>query len=73
MRRAQILLTLVVITAALNRARGADVTLSEPLTLDVLVAYARAHNPEIRAAEARWRAALARPAQAGALPDPMLN
>jgi len=47
--------------------------LGDPLKLDVAIAYARAHNPEIRAAEARWRAAQARPSQAGALPDPMVD
>jgi cobalt-zinc-cadmium efflux system outer membrane protein len=47
--------------------------LGDPLTLDAVVGYARQHNPEIRAAVAKWHAAEARPAQAGALPDPMVD
>jgi cobalt-zinc-cadmium efflux system outer membrane protein len=47
--------------------------LADPLTLDTVVGYARQHNPEIRAAVAKWHAAEARPAQAGSLPDPMLD
>jgi len=47
--------------------------LGGPLTLDSVVGYARQHNPEIRAAVAKWHAAEARPAQAGSLPDPMLD
>ena len=44
---------------------------SEVLRLPELVEYAREHNPQIKAAEKRWRAAQARPSQAGSLPDPM--
>ncbi len=47
--------------------------LGDPLSLDAVVGYARQHNPEIRAAAAKWHAAEARPAQAGALPDPMVD
>lgn len=47
--------------------------LADPPTLDAVIAYARQHNPEIRAAAAKWQAAQARPAQAGALPDPMVD
>lgn len=47
--------------------------LADHLTLDTVVGYARQHNPEIRAAVAKWHAAEARPAQAGSLPDPMLD
>ena len=47
--------------------------LSDPLTLDAAIAYARAHNPEIGAARARQHAAHARPTQVGALPDPMID
>jgi outer membrane protein TolC len=47
--------------------------LGKALKLDAVIAYAREHNPEIRAAHERRRAAQARPAQAGALPDPMLD
>ena len=57
---------------ALCRATEGD-TLGEPLKLDAVIAYARQHNPEIRAAAARQRAAQARPAQVGALPDPMVE
>lgn len=53
---------------------GADgAELGDPLTLDAVIACARQQNPEIRAATARWQAAQARPAQAGALPDPMVD
>ena len=55
------------------RARADGAALDEPLTLDAVVAYARQHNPEIRAATAKWSVAQARPAQAGALPDPMVD
>jgi outer membrane protein TolC len=58
--------------AAAGSAAETD-ELGDPLTLDAVIAYARTHNPEIRAAEARWRAAQARPAQAGTLPDPMVD
>jgi len=47
--------------------------LGDPLALAAAVAYARQHNAEIRAAAARWQAATARPAQQGALPDPMVD
>jgi cobalt-zinc-cadmium efflux system outer membrane protein len=47
--------------------------LGERLTLEAVIAYARQQNPEIRAAAAKWQAAQARPAQAGALPDPMVE
>ncbi|MGD9691935.1 MAG: TolC family protein [Phycisphaerales bacterium] len=42
-------------------------------TLDQLVAYAWATSPEVRAAEQRWLAAQARPAQEGSLPDPKVD
>jgi len=42
-------------------------------TLDQLVAYAWATSPEARAAEQRWLAAQARPAQEGSLPDPKID
>ena len=56
-----------------TRGVAEDAVLGDPLTLNAVVAYARAHNPEIRAAYAGSRAAQARPAQAGTLPDPMLD
>jgi outer membrane protein TolC len=46
---------------------------AQRLDLNVLIQEALAHNPEIRAAEQRYRAAQARPSQAGSLPDPMLE
>ncbi len=42
-------------------------------SLDHLVKLALENNPEIKAAERRWRAAEARPAQVSTLPDPMLS
>jgi outer membrane protein, heavy metal efflux system len=61
-------------TATGRAATDADSDeLGDPLRLAAVVAYARRQNPEIRAAAARWRAAQARPAQAGALPDPMVD
>src|SRR5262245_53507418 len=45
----------------------------QPLELSALVQEALAHNPEIQAAQQRYRAALARPSQAGSLPDPMIE
>lgn len=46
---------------------------AERISLEALVAHARMHNPEIQAAEQRYRAAQARPSQAGSLPDPMVE
>ncbi|HVO27280.1 MAG TPA: TolC family protein [Candidatus Margulisiibacteriota bacterium] len=62
---------LVVVPAAFCGADDDD--LGGPLKLDTVVAYARQHNPEIRAAVSKWHAAEARPAQAGSLPDPMVD
>jgi len=42
-------------------------------TLDELLRFAAEHNPGVRAAALRWRAALERVPQAEALPDPRLN
>jgi len=65
----------LVVTALMSAAvcRAADDGLGDPLSLASVVAYARQHNPEIRAALARAGVAAARPAQAGALPDPMID
>ncbi len=74
MRR--ILFTYLVLTLVIDASRvraDEQPELSDPLTLDAAVAYARAHNPEIRAARARQHAAQARPTQVGALPDPTLD
>jgi len=74
MRRARTILAVTVLLAvpAWSGAEDHD-ELGDPLTLGAAVAYARRHSAEIRAAEAKWRAAQARPAQAGSLPDPMLD
>lgn len=45
----------------------------QAVELGRLRAYALANNPEIKAAEQRWRAAQARPSQEGSLPDPLVN
>lgn len=45
----------------------------DALTLPSLIATARAESPEIRAAEARYRAMAERPAQEGTLPDPSVG
>jgi outer membrane protein, heavy metal efflux system len=47
--------------------------LAASVDLPGITAYARANNPEIRAMEQRWRAAQARPSQAGSLPDPTVS
>jgi cobalt-zinc-cadmium efflux system outer membrane protein len=74
MRRAfDICAVLVLLTAPLVCPAADSGELGDPLKLAAVVEYARRHNPEIQAAEARWRAAQARPAQAGALPDPMID
>ena len=41
-----------------------------PLLMEKVVAFALANNPQIAAAEERWRAALNRPAVVSALPNP---
>src|SRR5574337_1905422 len=68
---------LIAVAAALcapARSRGADdEKFREPIGLADLIAYARQNNPEIRAAQEKWRAAQARPSQAGSLPDPMVD
>lgn len=57
---------LAITAAPTTRADAAD-------PLDSLLREAYAQSPELRAAHARWDAALARPAQARALPDPTLG
>ncbi|MEW6145947.1 MAG: TolC family protein [Thermodesulfobacteriota bacterium] len=42
-------------------------------TLDSLINEARQNNPEIKAANAKWRASTKRPSQEGTLPDPMIG
>ncbi len=74
MRRAGFVLVFLTLFTAPALCRGADPEwLGDPLKLDALIAYAREHNPEIRASASRWQAAQARPSQAGSLPDPMLD
>ncbi len=43
------------------------------LVLNVLIKEAIQNNPDLRAAERRWQASLARIPQAGALPDPVVS
>ena len=45
---------------------------SSPLTLDAAVATALRDNAQLKSLRARWEAMLERPAQTGALPNPML-
>lgn len=73
MRRVAILLALTTVLAPGATHGADDDQLGNPLKLDAVVAYTRQHNPEIRAADSRWRAAQARPSQAGTLPEPMVD
>jgi cobalt-zinc-cadmium efflux system outer membrane protein len=73
MRRVCCLLVIAASMTAAAVGRADDDGLGDPLTLAAVVAYARQHNPEIHAAASRAGAAAARPAQAGALPDPMVD
>jgi outer membrane protein TolC len=43
-----------------------------PVSLENLIAQARAANPQLRAARAQWEAATKRPSQEGSLPDPRI-
>lgn len=54
-------------------AQPSDGNLPSPIDLGWAVERARTHNPEIQAADARWRAMQERPPQEGALPDPALT
>lgn len=54
------------------RSIGVPSTLSGPLAVDVLVAHALAHNPEVRAARLTAQALGTRVPQVRSLPDPML-
>jgi cobalt-zinc-cadmium efflux system outer membrane protein len=73
MRRIRHLFIAMACATAAGPAWAGDDLASDPLRVDVLVAEARRSNPEIRAAEAQWLAARARPVQAATLPDPMLE
>ena len=50
-----------------------SLTAGEVLTLDSLIEETRQNNPEIKAANARWKASTKRPTQEGTLPDPMIG
>ena len=50
-----------------------SLTAGEVLTLDSLIEEARQNNPEIKAANTRWKASTKRPTQEGSLPDPMIG
>lgn len=70
-------LVAMLIAAPAIQAEGGPVSpsaggmnLGEESTLDDYLAYAALHNPGLQAAFERWKAALARVGQAGALPDP---
>jgi outer membrane protein TolC len=52
---------------------GADQTSEPALDLEQLLQEARQNNPGIQAAASRWEAMREKPAQAGALDDPMLS
>jgi len=56
-----------------HSGEGEAVFLHETLSLDAVLTYAQEHNPTIRAACARVRAAQERPAQVSALDDPMFT
>jgi outer membrane protein TolC len=51
----------------------AEPAIDEGTSLGALLLHAQRANPELRAAFERWRAALARVPQAGALPEPRLS
>ena len=73
MRRVRTVLAVtVLIVPVLCRAQESG-ELDDRLKLGAAIAYARRHNPEIAAAEAKWHAAQARPSQEGSLADPMIN
>ncbi len=61
----------IVIVLALA-SLGAGDPLRDPLTLSSALDAARARNPDIRAADARYQAMRERPIQEGTLPDPSL-
>ncbi len=56
-----------------NPPKAADQPKEEPIRLDSLVAELLRSNPELQAARKRYEAALTRPAQASALPDPRIT
>ncbi len=64
-------LFLLVFFSGINFVYGQNHTKS--ISLDSLIQEAQKHNPAIKAAERRWRAALQRPVQVSTLPDPMFS
>lgn len=68
-----VVLCVLIRTAPLVAREQDQDTFAERISLEALVAHAHTHNPEIQAAEQRYRAAQARPSQAGSLPDPMIE
>jgi outer membrane protein, heavy metal efflux system len=56
-----------------NPSRSADQTKQESMKLDSLVEDLLRSNPELQAARKRYEAALTRPSQASALPDPRIT
>lgn len=65
-----ILPVLLIMLFVSHRAGAEDTSPAE--SVDALVGYAIAHNPEIAASEARWKMFTGRIAQARSLDDPML-
>lgn len=61
--------TIAIITLLISSAFAEDAT----VTLDQLVAELVKNNPEIQAADSKYQAALARPSQMSALPDPVVS
>jgi cobalt-zinc-cadmium efflux system outer membrane protein len=68
-----LLLGLLVLWSWSGMAAAAEEPTETNLDLSALIREAVEHNPEIQAAEQRYRAAQARPSQAGSLPDPMIE
>jgi outer membrane protein TolC len=54
-------------------AAAVEAPVTPTLEVSTLIQEALMHNPEIQAAQQRYRAAQARPSQAGSLPDPMIE
>lgn len=68
-----VLLGLIVLWSWSAAVSAAEKHAGASLDLTTLIQEALANNPEIRAAEQRYRAAQTRPSQAGSLPDPMIE
>jgi outer membrane protein, heavy metal efflux system len=71
--RSSVLLVLVVLLGTCMPALAAEERAGQVVDLEHLIHEALEHNPEIQAAQQRYRAAQARPSQAGSLPDPMIE